>query len=163
LVLFAILCSGILAAIAIPNFLRYQLRAKESELKVEIRALVQAEEAHFQRNGRYVAVGPLPAGTPGSQKMPLSAQDLKLATDIDWMVGASTYGQYAVSVARDGQAASVCAEADIDADGVRSVQVAFLPGPEGAETPPAPCTEPVPYSPQYPPGEPVVLSGPNVF
>ena len=36
---------GILAAIAIPNFLRYQLRSKFSELKTNVEAIYKSEES----------------------------------------------------------------------------------------------------------------------
>jgi len=44
---------GILAAIAIPNFIRFQARAKQSECKVNLKALHTAEEAFFSENDAY--------------------------------------------------------------------------------------------------------------
>src|SRR5512137_1462204 len=75
---------GILAAIAIPNFLRYQLRAKASELKENVNAIFKAEEAFKNREqgtGQYTTFGNaaviLPANcTPSSQKCPWAAPDL---------------------------------------------------------------------------------------
>ena len=46
---------GILAAIAIPNFIRFQLKAKTSEGKVNVAAIRTAEEAFFSEFGTYVA------------------------------------------------------------------------------------------------------------
>jgi type IV pilus assembly protein PilA len=46
---------GILAAIAIPNFLRFQLRAKSSEGKVNLAAIRTAEEGYFSEFGTYIA------------------------------------------------------------------------------------------------------------
>jgi type IV pilus assembly protein PilA len=45
---------GILAAIAIPNFLRFQLRAKAGEGKVNLAALRTAEEGYFAEFSTYV-------------------------------------------------------------------------------------------------------------
>ncbi len=45
---------GILAAIAIPNFLRFQLRAKAGEGKVNLAALRTAEESYFAEYSTYV-------------------------------------------------------------------------------------------------------------
>jgi len=39
---------GLLAAIAIPNFLRFQARSKQSEAKVNLRALFTAERSRYQ-------------------------------------------------------------------------------------------------------------------
>ena len=47
---------GILAAIAIPNFLRFQLKAKSSEGKVNIAAIRTAEEAYVAEFGSYVPI-----------------------------------------------------------------------------------------------------------
>lgn len=38
---------GILAAVAIPNFLQYQLKSKESEAKVNLAAIAVAQEGYF--------------------------------------------------------------------------------------------------------------------
>ena len=46
---------GILAAIAIPNFLRFQLKAKSSEGKVNLAAIRTAEESYFAEYGGYVS------------------------------------------------------------------------------------------------------------
>lgn len=41
---------GILAAIAIPNFIRYQARAKQSECKANLKSLWFAQQAHFSEH-----------------------------------------------------------------------------------------------------------------
>ncbi len=67
---------GILAAIAIPNFLRYQLRAKGSELKENVGAVFKAEEALKQgenSGGQYSATNlrrPSTAAAPPSPPLP---------------------------------------------------------------------------------------------
>jgi prepilin-type N-terminal cleavage/methylation domain-containing protein len=45
---------GILAAIAIPNFLRFQLKSKTSEAKVNLAAIRTAEESYLAEFGNYV-------------------------------------------------------------------------------------------------------------
>lgn len=149
IVIVGISCVGILAAIAIPNFLRYQLRSKASEVSVNMQALVRSEEAQRQGSGKYVALPRVPAGEPGTQKAPLSPGELEAAAALDWMAGPALYGRYAVAVSEDGTGAAICGESDIDGDGVLAVQVAFLPD-EAGEAPPAPCTEPVPFGDQAP-------------
>ncbi|MFT3838655.1 MAG: pilin [Myxococcaceae bacterium] len=45
--------SGILAAIAIPNFIRYQSRAKQTECKSNLKAIYVAEKAFFEDSKKY--------------------------------------------------------------------------------------------------------------
>jgi type IV pilus assembly protein PilA len=44
---------GVLAAIAIPSFLGYESRARQSEAKNNLRAIYTAESAHFAEHGSY--------------------------------------------------------------------------------------------------------------
>jgi len=44
---------GILAAIAIPNFVKFQGRSKQSEVKANLRGMFVAEKAFFQEKDRY--------------------------------------------------------------------------------------------------------------
>jgi type IV pilus assembly protein PilA len=46
---------GILAAIAIPNFLNYQCKAKQSEAKTILGSMVTCEEAYFAENDTFTA------------------------------------------------------------------------------------------------------------
>jgi type IV pilus assembly protein PilA len=60
---------GILAAIAIPNFLRFQLRARSSEGKTNLAALRTAEEGYNAEFNTYVAAAAQP-GAPQTTKQP---------------------------------------------------------------------------------------------
>jgi type IV pilus assembly protein PilA len=44
---------GILAAIAIPNFIKFQARSKQSEAKVNLKAAYTAQKAYFSANDTY--------------------------------------------------------------------------------------------------------------
>ncbi len=115
---------GILAAIAIPNFLRYQLRAKFSELKENVSAVFKSEESLKQgeaSGGRYQAVIRLPGAgtcTPGTAKLPWSTTDLATAAAIDWVVEGSTYGCYETIISANGLSFYAKAESDIDGNAV---------------------------------------------
>jgi type IV pilus assembly protein PilA len=94
---------GILAAIAIPNFLRYQLRSKLSELKTNVEAIVKSEESLRQSErvvcpdaatGQFVGFTQVPVGTPGANKIVWASTDLVAASTIDWLVQGGTYGVY---------------------------------------------------------------------
>jgi type IV pilus assembly protein PilA len=44
---------GILAAIAIPNFIKFQARSKQSEAKANLKAIFTAQKAYFQEKDKY--------------------------------------------------------------------------------------------------------------
>lgn len=48
---------GLISAIAVPSFLRYQLRAKRSEAYSNLAAISKAEESYFATNGLYADTG----------------------------------------------------------------------------------------------------------
>jgi type IV pilus assembly protein PilA len=136
---------GILAAIAIPNFIKYQLRSKFSEASSNLEGLRKAEEALRQGErllviagvpvattdfpgGQYWNLGAaaLPAGTPGTQKVAWTATEGATAAAIDWQIEGATYFQYQVTTsiagipagAQAGIAYFAGARANIDGDTV---------------------------------------------
>jgi type IV pilus assembly protein PilA len=60
---------GILAAIAIPNFLRFQLKAKSSEGKTNLAAIRTAEESYYSEFGVYVSALVTPTAYGQNQKV----------------------------------------------------------------------------------------------
>jgi type IV pilus assembly protein PilA len=147
---------GILAAIAIPNFLRYQLRSKFAELKTNVEAINKSEEALRQSErvaclnaatGQFVAFGQIPALAPSTNRTVWASTDLVAASAIDWVVQGGTYGVYAattdappiviaptiatcaatVPLGPLGQAITIAATSDIDGDDVGSLVVSFTP------------------------------------
>jgi type IV pilus assembly protein PilA len=59
---------GLLASIAIPNFIRFQLRSKASEGKVSLGAIRSAQESHFAEYNTYVQAAANPAAVPGKSR-----------------------------------------------------------------------------------------------
>jgi type IV pilus assembly protein PilA len=136
---------GILAAIAIPNFIKYQLRSKYSEASSNIEGLRKAQEALAQGE-RMVGSGPtivvtptnyapgqywnlggvrMPAaGNPGTAKMVWAVTDLERARLADWQVEGATYFAYQVAHGcpgspvgdQSGRCYAVGAISDIDGD-----------------------------------------------
>jgi type IV pilus assembly protein PilA len=52
---------GIIAAIAVPNFIKFQARSKQSEAKANLKAMFTAEKAFYQERDRYSSlIGELP-------------------------------------------------------------------------------------------------------
>jgi type IV pilus assembly protein PilA len=127
---------GILAAIAIPNFMRYQLRAKFAELPTNTTAIFKSEQAirQSERNGGVyqpmpaAGTGVVPVGTLSSSKIPWAAGDVKEAALIDWMVEGATYGQYNALAGSAGTTLGVSAQSDIDGDGNKSCVVLYQTG-----------------------------------
>jgi type IV pilus assembly protein PilA len=139
---------GILAAIAIPNFMRYQLRAKASERKTNLEAIFKSEEALRQSERVLTAGGKagvyynfaseLPAGANlGTTKMPWANTDLAEAQKIDWIIQGETYAAYTTSVAAnpagDNVAVTACSTSNIDGDLFVAADAFYGPqiGPDG--------------------------------
>ena len=92
---------GILAAIAIPNFLRFQLRAKSSEGKTNLAAIRTAEEGYFAEFGTYIVSAGVPAaGIPGTSKQPWDVPNACPANQcfdtLGWAPEGDVYFQYDV-------------------------------------------------------------------
>jgi type IV pilus assembly protein PilA len=84
---------GILAAIAIPNFLKFQLRSKTGEAKTNLAALRTAEEGYFAEYGVFVnAPGPMPGGF-GPAKTPWPSPAPGFDT-VGWGPEGEVYFQY---------------------------------------------------------------------
>jgi prepilin-type N-terminal cleavage/methylation domain-containing protein len=58
---------GILAAIAIPNFIKFQARSKQSEAKSNLKSIFTAERSFFQEKDRY------PSTRPASRRSAVTA------------------------------------------------------------------------------------------
>jgi type IV pilus assembly protein PilA len=106
---------GILAAIAIPNFLRYQLRSKFGELRTNMEAIRKGEESLRQGErqaclnavtGAYIDMPAVPApgrctraANTGSQKCVWEDGERANAQLVDWHVEGATYGIYQAVIA----------------------------------------------------------------
>ncbi len=132
---------GILAAIAIPNFLRYQLRAKFGELKENVSSVFKSQEALRQgerlnpdgKAGQYFSLGQLPTTcSAGTTKNPWVAADLQSAMRVDWMIEGNTYGCYKIGTSTftagtSGINLTVQAVSDIDGDTSPSCVLLYKP------------------------------------
>jgi type IV pilus assembly protein PilA len=121
---------GILAAIAIPNFLRFQLKSKSSEGKVNLAAIRTAEASYLAEFGVYVATGLAPnAAIPGSAKAvftEIAAPGADFNT-LGWTPEGQVFFQYGVTLnANPGLAFTASATADIDGDGAVTQQWAYV-------------------------------------
>lgn len=114
---------GILAAIAIPNFMKFQLRAKSGEGKTNIAAIRVAQEGYTAEFGTYVLCPESPAGlnVPPTQKQDFVDQgDPAAGTGfrvIGWAPEGPVYFSYGVNYDTGTPSEYyISAHADIDGD-----------------------------------------------
>ncbi|MFO0598732.1 MAG: prepilin-type N-terminal cleavage/methylation domain-containing protein [Myxococcaceae bacterium] len=110
---------GILAAIAIPNFIRFQARSKQSEVKANLKSLFTSQKSYHQehdifsicirkvgfspeRGNRYryttnTTDGNVPAEACASSEARATAAGVTLATDGDVQVDTFKYGAIAAA------------------------------------------------------------------
>ena len=109
---------GILAAIAIPNFLRFQLRAKTSEGKTNLAAIRTAEESYYSEFGSYISADGSPPTINNNVKIGFTHANAGLGFDIiGWSPEGAVYFQYGVGVPTTTSQFYATAVADIDANG----------------------------------------------
>ena len=118
---------GILAAIAIPNFVRFQLRSKAGEGKLNLAALRSAEGGYFGEFGTYIQMSATPSASPASTKQVWTVCPTTIALSssgyciMGYFPEGPTYYQYAVATANANDAGvanvSYFADADSDIDG----------------------------------------------
>jgi len=111
---------AVLAAIAIPNFLRYQARSKTSEVKTNLAALRVAEDAYFAEHNVHAPAAAEPALIPGSRAAVFDAEGSDFAT-VGWAPEGRVYFSYAVVVSADGSGFTADAGGDVDGDGIVSL------------------------------------------
>lgn len=128
---------GILAAIAIPAFQNYQLRAKRSEAYANLVSIARASESYFTANGTYVDTGNSFPGGAGPQKRQWDGLSAVAFDPIGYRPEGNVYFDYEVYT---GCGCVNCftatAYGDLDGDG-RLVALMYVRPPSngGAECP----------------------------
>ena len=114
---------GILAAIAIPNYLHFQLRSRVGEAKTNIAAIRTAEEAYNAEYATYVAAAAAPGGVLSGDKQNWATATAGFDT-IGWFPEGEAYYNYNVLTEGGCPVAgmpctqyTVEGESDIDNDG----------------------------------------------
>jgi type II secretory pathway pseudopilin PulG len=111
---------GILAAIAIPNFLVMQMRAKRSEAPANLDAIRVAERAYHAEWDEHVPVPPTPDLVPGRTPTAFEGGGLSAFQDLGWVATSPVYCRYNV-ITHGVHDFLATAECDIDGDGVYAV------------------------------------------
>lgn len=106
---------GILAAIAIPNFLTYQLKSKTAEAKTNLGGIRTGEEAYNAEHDSYLAAAALPAAV--SKGKVAWADTVGSFAAIGFAPAGSVYYQYSVSINASADAFTATAGGDVDGDG----------------------------------------------
>jgi type IV pilus assembly protein PilA len=121
---------GILAAIAIPNFLQYQLKAKTAEAKTNIGAIRTSQESFMAENDSYVICAVKGGGLTGSKVIWGAVAAGDGFSEIGYAPSGPVYYQYEAAVGGGNAVANVAgtgiagddevcisAAADLDTDG----------------------------------------------
>jgi len=118
---------GILAAIAIPNFLAMQLRAKRAELPSNLDGIRTAEKAYHAEWDGFTAAAATPGTLGGRNQVAFVGGGLAAFQLLGWTADGKVRGQYSVGNIVAGNALTddftSTAIADVDGDGANSSYV----------------------------------------
>ncbi len=138
--------AGILASIAIPNFLMYQARSKRSEAYTNLESIRKVQLTYFTEFGAFVMASPAPLInlTPDKQNWATSG-DNRFSIDlpgvgfeqIGWLPEGATYFDYDTHavVGSDGPLFTAAAYGDVEGDGQLSVFMYVSPDQAGNTLP----------------------------
>lgn len=134
---------GILAAIAIPNFLRYQLRARRSEGSVNVAAIRTAQLAYFGTHDEFVEADPNPPDTAfgwGTRVAWDRSAAMSAWADLGFEPEGDVYFQYQTEGGEDDlrTAFFASAKSDLDNDGEYSCWLFAKPVHSGNDNPQVP-------------------------
>jgi len=142
---------GILAAIAIPNFLRFQLRSKTGEAKANLAAIRTAEEGYFSEYSVYVGqAAPWPTANPTNLKQVWAVGSA--FDQLGWSPEGEVFFMYGVAwpgAGANAGAFTAAAEGDLDADTTFSQFAYIHPATTGAAAGVAPPFGPCPTTGTY--------------
>ena len=137
---------GILASVAIPSFLKYQLTSKRAEAFVNLGALASTQKSYYAEYSQYVGVLPEPLGgtglPPGKLKRDSSSIDGAFEL-VGWVPEGDVFFDYDTAI--PGLAGLVCgcsagcftatAYGDLDGDGLLSMVLYAQPDGVGQVCP----------------------------
>jgi len=111
---------GILAAIAIPNFIKYQLRSNRTEGSINIAAIRTSEITYQGSHDTFITTGIEPRAAPTNQKVPwCPVGSCSFFDTLAWRPEGAMYFVYQVSTGSSNQF-SAFANGDVDNDSTYS-------------------------------------------
>lgn len=123
---------GILAAVAIPNYLRFQLRSRSAEAPLNLQSIHRCEFSYVSARDEFHAASPSPAGTPDMNRK--DWVDAGGFTNIGFMPEGTVYFQYAVNLGATKQSFTAASRADLDDNGDFQIWAYQHPNAAGTET-----------------------------
>jgi type IV pilus assembly protein PilA len=120
---------GILAAIAIPNFVEMQYKAKRAEIPSNVKAIKEAQEIYNGEQDGYIAVTSHPsANAPGKKTKPWTTTSTGFNA-LNWSPDGAVRGVYSVTTTapsggNPGGDFMVTGRCDVDGDGVEATYTA---------------------------------------
>lgn len=113
---------GILAAIAIPNFVEMQYKAKRAEIPSNVKAIKEAEEIYNSEADAYTIATLHPTGTLGKKAQKWANGNAEF-NKLNWRPDGEVRGAYNVTTTAPGSTAGdfqVFGNCDVDGDGTNA-------------------------------------------
>jgi type IV pilus assembly protein PilA len=126
---------GILAALAVPSYLRFQLRSKAAEARVNLASIATAENAYFGEFNQYVPAAPTPAGVEGPNRRAWSGGGAGQFDQVGFVPIGDVLFTYAVDTDPSNAAFTAGARGDLDGNGAPSEFGYVHPLPGGTAGP----------------------------
>lgn len=111
---------GILAALAIPNYLRFQMRSKSTEAKLNLKSIATSEDAYFGEFNLYITAAATPAGPEGTNRRAWSGGGVSQFDRMGFVPIGSVLFTYAVDINGTNSAFTAGARGDLDGNGTFS-------------------------------------------
>ena len=122
---------GALVAIAVPSFLRYQLRAKRSEAYANLEAIAKSETIYYATNGLYFDTGVSMPGALSSARRTWTPAAETAFAPIGFRPEGNVYFDYDVNTACGASCFTATAYGDVDGDGFVSALMYVHPDAVG--------------------------------
>ena len=123
---------GLLASVAIPSFLNYQLMAKRSEAFTNLSSLAKTQKSYFAEFNRFVAVAPEPGTTLGNVPITLKRSSVPVGPAfamVGWTPEGDVFFDYDTNTESTGTCTctgpcfTAAAYGDLDGDALMSILV----------------------------------------
>ena len=135
---------GLLASVAIPSFINYQLTAKRSEAFANLSSLAKAQRSYYAEFNRFIAVAPEPGTTLGNVPVTLKRSSVPIGPAfgaVGWVPEGDVFFDYDTNTEITGTCTctgpcfTAAAYGDLDGDGLMSVLVYAEPDTIGGFCP----------------------------
>jgi len=111
---------GILAALAVPAYLRFQLRSKAAEARVNLTSIATAENAYFGEFSQYLVAAPTPAGAESPNRRAWSGGGAGQFDQLGFVPIGQVHFTYAVDTDPTQASFTAGARGDLDGNGAAS-------------------------------------------